>query len=54
MVIKIPSEQHARVVVGAIKWIGWITRNRVLNVAFAMSIPFHERIAAYSARDMGI
>ena len=35
-------------VVGAIKRVGWITRHRVLNVAFAMPIPFQERIAVRS------
>jgi hypothetical protein len=50
----IPSEEYARVVVGVIKRVGWITRNRVPNVAFAMPLPFQERIAVRSARDIGI
>jgi hypothetical protein len=64
MGIKIPCEENARVVVGVIKRValgwdsgasaGWITRNRVLNVAFAMPIPFQGRIAVRSARDIGI
>ena len=54
MGIKIPSEEYARVVVGVIKRVGWITKYRVLNVAFAMPIPFQERIAVRSARDIGI
>ena len=54
MGIKIPSEEDACVVVGVIKPVGWITRNRALNVAFAMPIPFQERIAVRWARDIGI
>jgi len=54
MGIKIPSEHYARVVVGVIKRGGWIRRNRVLNVAFAMSISFQARIVVSSARDIGI
>jgi hypothetical protein len=54
MGLKIPSEEYARMVVGVIKWVGWITRNRVVNEAFAMPIPFQERIAVRLARDIGI